>query len=381
MFFSVVRMNITNYYYICCFTHVPQSKRVAAEAKLTKLIASSQENRIQWRADVLTAHERCQFLEEQLREARRGSTKLIQVTRKLDMVQHTLGIAQGQATVAEKLAQDSHQKLVIMEQKSKKCSNIISTSRQTRTQWRADLLKAHQKIQSLEEQLREARRGSTKLTQMTRQLDHVQRTLVTAEEKVVVGETLAVKAQVKLKTVQRKRKTENQRLKRREGTSTEETTLNATQRLISEIEVMKMEALKYECDLEATQSEVEKLREKNKEQHLLMTRMQVLIDKPEPLIDFGLAQETYSFDVFRFAAKILNCKLTCMTAHRVTAVFMEEFFPGKNIRIPPPTQWELWRQDMLLAGRYKALKVMRLCDHYHSYHGRCYNRRNECRKS
>jgi len=313
----------------------------------------------------LTAHERCQLLEERLREARRGSTKLMQVTRKLDMVQHTLGIAQGQATVAGKLAQDSHQKLIIMEQKSKKCSNMISTSRQTRTQWRADLLKAHQKVQSLEEQLREAKRASTKLTQMTRQLDHVQRTLVTAEEKVVLGETLAVKAQVQLKKVERKRKTENQRLKRREGTSTEETTLNATQRLISEIEVMKMEALKYECDLEATQSEVEELRKKNKEQHLLMIQMQVLIDKPEPLIDFGLAQETYSFDVFRFAAKILNCKLTCMTAHRVTAVFMEEFFPGKNIRIPPTTQWELWRQDMLLAGRYKALKVMRLCDHFH----------------
>jgi hypothetical protein len=59
-----------------------QSKRVAAEAKLTKLIASSQGNRIQWRADVLTAHERCQFLEEQLREARRGSTKLIHVAHK-----------------------------------------------------------------------------------------------------------------------------------------------------------------------------------------------------------------------------------------------------------------------------------------------------------
>ena len=252
-----------------------------------------------------------------------------------------------------------------MEQKSKKCSNIISTSRQTRTQWRADLLKAQQKIQSLEEQLREAKRGSTKLTQMTRHLDHVQRTLVTTQEKVVLGEALAVKVQVKLKKVQRKRKTENQRLKRRDGTSTEETTLNLTQRLKSEIEVMKMEALKYECDLEATQSEVEELREKNKELHLLMTQMHVLINNPEPRIDFGLAREQYSFDVFRFAAKILNCKLTCKTAHRVTDVFMEEFFPGKLIRIPPPTQWELWRQDMLLAGRYKALKVMRLCDHYH----------------
>lgn len=148
-----------------------QSKRLAAEAKLTKLIASSQENRLQWRGDVLTAHERCQSWEEQLREARRGSTKLTQATRQLDHVQRTLGIAQEQATLAGKSAQDSHQKLIIMEQKSKKCSNILSTSRQTRTQWRADLLKAQQKIQSLEEQLREAKRGSTKLTQMTRHLD------------------------------------------------------------------------------------------------------------------------------------------------------------------------------------------------------------------
>ena len=120
---------------------------------------------------------------------------------------------------------------------------------------------------------------------------------------------------------------------------------------------MRSEVLKYEDDFADMQLENGTLREQLEEQHLIIAKMKTFADNPEPRIHFGEAREQYSYDVFRFAAKILNCKLTCKTAHRVTEVFMEEFFPGKVIRIPPPTQWELWRQDMLLAGRYKALKL------------------------
>ncbi len=55
---------------------------------------------------------------------------------------------------------------------------------------------------------------------------------------------------------------------------------------------------------------------------------------PDPYIEFGAKREEYNFHAYRFAAKILNTKLTCATAKRVTEVFMEEFFPKRSVRIP-----------------------------------------------
>ena len=86
---------------------------------------------------------------------------------------------------------------------------------------------------------------------------------------------------------------------------------------------------------------------------------------PDPLIDFGEAGEEYSFDVYRFCAKLLNCKLTCTAASRVIEVVFEEFFPKRVIRVPPREAMERFRRIMLLAGRYKSLKVLSMCDHWH----------------
>ncbi len=101
------------------------------------------------------------------------------------------------------------------------------------------------------------------------------------------------------------------------------------------MEVLKSEVLKYEDDFADMQLENGTLREQLEEQHLVIAKMKTFADNPEPRIHFGEAREQYSSDVFRFAAKILNCKLTCKTAHRGTEVFMEEFCPGKKHSYPP----------------------------------------------
>ena len=84
-----------------------------------------------------------------------------------------------------------------------------------------------------------------------------------------------------------------------------------------------------------------------------------------PLIDFGEAREEYSYEVYRFCAKLLNCKLTCKSALRVVDVVFEELFPKRKLRVPTRWAMEKFRRIMLLTGRYKSLKVLSMCDHWH----------------
>jgi hypothetical protein len=342
--------------------NVERSKRLAADDRLAKFILASQESRMKCRADLMQAQEKCAFLEEKIRESKHSYTKLAQATRQVEHYQLTLGTVKDKAIVHKTSALNSQLKLNKLQRKYKTFAKIMSTSQNRKKMWRADLIKAQEKCKSLEEKLHDSQQVSVKLRQATRHLDHVQCTLEKVKFKASVAEESAQDLHCKLTTLRRKRKTWMQRTKRHDTNLTGET---STQRLKREMEVLRSEVLKYEDDFADMQLENGTLREQLEEQHLIIAKMKTFADNPEPRIHFGEAREQYSYDVFRFAAKILNCKLTCKTAHRVTEVFMEEFFPGKAIRIPPPTQWELWRQDMLLAGRYKALKVMRLCDQYH----------------
>jgi hypothetical protein len=137
------------------------------------------------------------------------------------------------------------------------------------------------------------------------------------------------------------------------------------QRLLRQVAALECEVARYEVHFETLKAQLNDYKRKNRELQDIVCMLKRAMKDPDPYIEFGEKREEYNFHAYRFAAKILNTKLTCATAKRVTEVFMEEFFPKRSVRIPSVSQWERWRQDMLLTGRYKALKLMQLCDVYH----------------
>ncbi len=176
------------------------------------------------------------------------------------------------------------------------------------------------------------------------------------------------KAEAKVQELQRKIKTKKQfdrRVKAREVLADERRD-DKEQRLLHKVEALECEVARYEAHFETMKAQLGDYKRKNRELQDIVCMLKRAMKDPDSYIEFGVRGDEYNFHAYRFAAKILNTKLTCATGKRVTEVFMEEFFPKRSsVRIPPVSQWERWRQDMLLTERYKALKLMQLCAVYH----------------
>ena len=117
------------------------------------------------------------------------------------------------------------------------------------------------------------------------------------------------------------------------------------QRLLRQVAAMECEIARYEAHFETLKAQLDDYKRKNRELQDIVCMLKRAMKDPDPYIEFGEKREEYNFHAYRFAAKILNTKLTCSTAKRVTEVFMEEFFPKRSVRIPPVSQWERWRQE------------------------------------
>ncbi len=109
------------------------------------------------------------------------------------------------------------------------------------------------------------------------------------------------------------------------------------QRLLRQVAALECEVARYEVHFEILKAQLNGYKRKNRELEDIVCMLKRAMKDPDPYIEFGEKREEYNFHAYRFAAKILNTKLTCATVKRVTEVFMEEFFPKRSVRIPKRT--------------------------------------------